>query len=480
MIDCITQYYRCPEAYCRFVARGPSGHSNGFFRLGEDITCYGNYCGDYPTNHHAGTLSDALSEIEISDGTVYLPFDPSQIVDNLRRETYAQNWRGKNVLSVFAELYYFLRPFLPVGIRKRLQKLYLNGWEEIPFPHWPVDFTVDKLLERLFLLAIRASGAEQIPFIWFWPNGAPSCAIMSHDVETMAGREFCKRLMDIEDSFGVKSSFEVIPEQRYKLTPEFLDSIRQRGFEVAVHDLNHDGHLYRDHEQFLGRVAKINSYGREYGAKGFRAGVLYRKQLWYDALQFEYDMSIPNVAHLDPQRGGCCTVMPYFIGNILELPVTTTQDYTLFNILNEYSTDLWKQQIKLIMERHGLMSFIVHPDYVLKPRELGLFEELLAELAHLRQERRIWIALPSEVNCWWRQRAQMQLIREGDGWKIEGEGVERARIAYASEKDGELVFSLPSHSVADCLDSSPTTVSQTRAKLVRKIESHGLAEERKR
>ena len=28
---------------------------------------------------------------------------------------------------------------------------------------------------------------------------------------------------------------------------------------------------------------KINSYGKKYSAEGFRAGVLYRKQVWYDA-----------------------------------------------------------------------------------------------------------------------------------------------------------------------------------------------------
>ena len=60
-------------------------------------------------------------------------------------------------------------------------------------------------------------------------------------------------------------------------------------------------------------------------------------------------MSVPNVAHLEPQRGGCCTVMPYFIGDILELPLTTTQDYSLFHILGDYSIALWKQQIELIL-----------------------------------------------------------------------------------------------------------------------------------
>ena len=36
----------------------------------------------------------------------------------------------------------------------------------------------------------------------------------------------------------------------------------------------------------------------------------------------------------------------------------------------------------------------------------------------------------------------MKLVPQGDGWRIEGEGSERARIAYASEHDGQLVYSL--------------------------------------
>ena len=37
---------------------------------------------------------------------------------------------------------------------------------------------------------------------------------------------------------------------------------------------------------------------------------------------------------------------------------------------------------------------------------------------------------------------EMNLVPQGDGWRIEGEGRERARIAYASEHDGQLVYSL--------------------------------------
>src|SRR5262249_44518482 len=145
----------------------------------------------------------------------------------------------------------------------------------------------------------------------FWPHGARACMTMTHDVETVTGRDFCQHLMDLDDTFGIKASFQVVPEGRYAVPSGFLASIRNRGFEVAIQDLNHDGRLYDDRKEFLRRAKKINEYAQKYGAKGFRAAVLYRRPEWYSALNFSYDMSIPNVAHLDPQPGGCCTVMPY-------------------------------------------------------------------------------------------------------------------------------------------------------------------------
>ena len=106
---------------------------------------------------------------------------------------------------------------------------------------------------------------------------------------------------------------------------------------MNVHDLNHDGHLFDNRGLFLERAKKINEYGRKWRAEGFRTGGMYRNAEWTDAFQFDYDMSFPNAAHLEPQRGGCCTVMPYFAGSLVELPLTTTQDYSLFHILGKYS-----------------------------------------------------------------------------------------------------------------------------------------------
>lgn len=445
--DALSQYYRCPELYARFGLKGDLSERRGFFRLGEQ-TVYGRCAGHAPANSPTEPLYDALQDADAESGTTELPFDPEEVIDNLRYERYCQNGNSQ-IDSAIAKLYYLVRPLMPVEVRKHLQKVRLDGWRDLPFPKWPVDRTVDQMAEQLLLLSLRAQGVDRIPFIWFWPDGAASCAVMTHDVETAAGRDFCSTLMDINDSFGIKSSFQVVPERRYEVPSSYLDSIRNRGFEINVQDLNHDGGLFRDRTEFLARAQKINSYGREFGAVGFRSAILYRRQEWYDALRFSYDMSVPNVAHLDPQRGGCCTVMPYYVGEILELPVTMTQDYSLFHILDDRSIDLWKQQSELIMQKHGLMNFIIHPDYITEARELKTYETLLSYLARLRSEQRVWIPLPREVDQWWRQRSQMKLVRRGDEWQIEGPGHERAQLAYASENNGQIEYTIDSRQAAE-------------------------------
>jgi len=329
---------------------------------------------------------------------------------------------------------------MPVGMRKYLQRWYFRGWETISFPNWPVDFTTERIFEQLFILTMRARNVRSIPFIWFWPEGATGCAVMTHDVETAAGRDFCTRLMDINDSFGIKSAFQIVPEKRYSVPQSLLDEISSRGFELNVHDLNHDGHLMKNRDEFLRRSSRINRYGRDFKASGFRSAMLHRNLEWYDALEFSYDMSVPNVAHLDPQRGGCCTVFPFFNGKMLELPVTMTQDYSLFHILQDYSLTRWKQQIALIMEKHGLMNFIVHPDYILEKDEREIYDSLLDYLRALKQHDGVWLALPREVDRWWRERSAMRIVPEGDGWRVEGKGSERARVAYAEEVNGRLTF----------------------------------------
>jgi hypothetical protein len=153
-------------------------------------------------------------------------------------------------------------------------------------------------------------------------------------------------------------------------------------------------------------------------------------------------MSMTNVAHLDPKRGGCCTVFPFFIGNILELPLTTAQDYSVFHILNDYSIALWKQQLAMLRQRNGLMSFLTHPDYLVDRRARAVYEKLLSHLLKMVIDEKIWAALPRDVDQWWRARAQMNLVQKNGQWQIEGHGSERARIAFATIDRNHLIYDI--------------------------------------
>jgi len=426
--------FRCGEDVANIVVDPNLSHDSGYFRFGSAAICYGQYSAGPPATRVTDSLHDAREAVAMNGYSVQVPFDPVQVVDNLRLERYDAGRAGAKTLtskSAVRDLYYLVRPALSISARKHLQRLYFRGWDRISFPKWPVDRTVEEVFEELLVLSMKSCGVRRLPFIWFWPAGARSCTIMTHDVETVVGRDHCSRLMDLDDSFGIKSSFQIVPEKRYSTSETLLQEIRQRGCEINVHDLNHDGRLMCNREEFLRRVERINRYVRQFDARGFRSAVMYRSLNWYDALDVSYDMSMPNVAHLDPQQGGCCTVFPFSIGNILELPVTTTQDYSLFHILRDYSIELWKRQISLIRQKHGLISFLIHPDYIIHETARCIYVELLEYLCDLRAQNETWIALPREVAAWWKARSELNLVKQGSAWRVEGEGSERARLAFA-------------------------------------------------
>src|SRR5262249_45208652 len=159
--------------------------------------------------------------------------------------------------SLIGRTYYMFRPYMPVRFRRQLQKLYLKGWHRIPFPTWPVDRTVETILNRMMHLSLESNPAAKIPFIWFWPDGYSGCMMMTHDVETAAGRDFCTKLADVDASFGIRASYQIVPEERYAVPSGFIDSLRATGSEINVHGLNHGPDLFRDHKEFLRQAEHI-------------------------------------------------------------------------------------------------------------------------------------------------------------------------------------------------------------------------------
>ena len=74
---------------------------------------------------------------------------------------------------------------------------------------------------ELMSLSVKANGNQRIPFVWFWPEEYQGCVLMTHDVEHEPGRAFCGDLMDMDERHGIRSSFQVVPEERYTVSESF-------------------------------------------------------------------------------------------------------------------------------------------------------------------------------------------------------------------------------------------------------------------
>ena len=174
----LVEYYRCAEGIGDFVPAGRLSDDSGFFKFGPEVICYGQSSSGVSAQAVAAGLHDSLQDVSIEGSILRLPFDPTQVINNLRCERYVMNTASATPKSALKSLvrngYYAIRPLLPVRIRRRMQQFRLRGWAEIPFPRWPVDRTVEDVIERLLLVSLQAQAIQRIPFIWFWPEGSPS------------------------------------------------------------------------------------------------------------------------------------------------------------------------------------------------------------------------------------------------------------------------------------------------------------------
>lgn len=278
-------------------------------------------------------------------------------------------------------LYYRLKPFIPAPIRIALRKQHALRIRDRASLAWP----------------ITPSAAEP-PEGWpGWPEGKRFAFVLTHDVESNRGLGRVKQLAEMEREFGFRSSFNFIPEGGYETPKELRIWLAAQGFEVGVHDLNHDGRLYESEESFTRKARRINDCLRDWNAVGFRSGFMMHHLDWIHQLDITYDASTFDIDPFEPEPYGVNTIFPFWVGaphstsesllmaaasgkykenvdfrsrpaegggGYMELPYTLPQDSTLFLFLGERTIDVWKQKLDWIVKHGGMALLNVHPDYV--------------------------------------------------------------------------------------------------------------------
>jgi glycosyltransferase involved in cell wall biosynthesis len=304
-------------------------------------------------------------------------------------------------------IYYGLKPFIPQLLRTAIRRRVATRLRKRTADVWPI-----------------MPGSERPPENWpGWPKGKRFALVLTHDVESKAGLDKCRPLMQLELDLGFRSSFNFVPEGNYRVPAELREELTATRFEVGIHDLKHDGRLFASHREFKRRAVRINEYAREWGASGFRSGFMLRNLDWLHDLDVHYDASTFDTDPFEPQPEGGHTIFPFWVprptdgsingqpstinassGGYVELPYTLPQDSTLFLVLRETTPEIWMRKLDWIAEHGGMVLLDAHPDYMsfggsrqtATEYPVALYREFLTYIK-TRYAGEYWHALPKEV-----------------------------------------------------------------------------------
>jgi hypothetical protein len=319
------------------------------------------------------------------------------------------------------KLYYSLKPMVPSSARRGVRKWFALRQRKKVGDIWPI-----------------LPGSEQPPKGWRgWPEGKKFALVLTHDVESQAGLNRCLPLMELEKKLGFRSSFNFIPRGEYRVPQILRDEMRSNGFEIGVHDLKHDGSLYRSRKEFARNASMINQHLQEWGAVGFRSGFMFHNLAWLHDLNIEYDLSTFDTDPFEPQPDGVHTIFPFWNEGAngkgyVEMPYTMPQDFTVFLLFQDHAMKIWFKKLDWIAEHGGMALMNVHPDYMnfQNPQSNGLtysgdlYKAFLEKVIE-RYGGQYWNPLPKDLAAWHKE--QRQTVLKPDG-------VERFNIVVSKPK----------------------------------------------
>jgi len=363
------------------------------------------------------------------DGSWLLPFDPDEVRDNYYSECYLSLMATRHRLRVqgrATDAYYHARVILPRSVQIWLRRRYATIQARATFPRWPIETALHDFFDMCLGLLADVCG-DRVPCIAPWPDGHSWALVLTHDVETAAGVAAARPVVELERSLGLRSCWNFVP-RRYELDESLIEELVADGFEVGVHGLRHDG---RDVQSLAGvrrRLPAIRAAADRWGSVGFRAPAMRRRWELMPLLGFDHDSSYPDTDAFEPQPGGCCTWLPFFNQDLVELPLTLPQDHTLFVILGHRDETAWVQKTRFLSQRGGLAQIVTHPDYLVQPEIMASYRRFLELFAN---DEGAWRALPREVSGWWRRRAASTLEPGAAGWCVQGPAAPQATVALS-------------------------------------------------
>ncbi len=295
--------------------------------------------------------------------------------------------------------FYLFKPVFPRPFQIFLRRRYVSSRRNLYRDIWPID---------------KRSGKP--PEGWKgWPEGKTFALVLTHDVESQKGQGKCRLLADLEEKYGFRSGFNFVAEQ-YKVDREYQSCLKEKGFEVGLHGIRHNGNPFRSRKVFDQQAERINHYLKEWNICGFRCPSMYHNLEWIGELDIEYDLSTFDTDPFEPQPDGVRTIFPFWVPGVsgrkgyVELPYTIPQDHGLFILQKEKNIHIWKNKLDWIAEQGGMALLNTHPDYInFNGENTGIdeypamfYRDFLEYLLD-RYQGRYWHVVPQQMARFWRE-----------------------------------------------------------------------------
>jgi len=333
-------------------------------------------------------------------------FNPQEAINFLLEEKYL-----KKIRPFYTRLPYGFPKIIPSYLKKRIKSIirYSNKKANISFPDWPIEKSVE-LIRAIFLecMQMQKVNTDKVKNR-FWPESKKFAIVLTHDVDTAKGFKNIDIIAAMEEEKGFVSTW-FMPAKGYNKDRAILNRLLDRGHEIAMHGDYHDNGLsFLSKDKMSARFKNCFDFIERYDVKGFRAPSLFHSPILMNVLSELgfYDSSMPDTGKLSPfpHTVGCCSVFPFIVNNVLEIPISLPLDSSLiflkFN--SEDIVNIWKKKTQWLKQIGGLLLLDTHPEphFIADSQYLQSYKLFLDELSVYNDA---WKTTAGSVADWWTRR----------------------------------------------------------------------------
>jgi hypothetical protein len=303
----------------------------------------------------------------------------------------------------------------------------IRGRARLTFPRWPCETALIEYWRRWLSDTLEELRLSDGWHLAFWPEGARCSIVLTHDIHNVNDLAQIDEISDLEERFGFRSAW-YLPLEDLEVDWRRICALQSRGFEFGVGGVR--GADASSSEPALRRLRpRLEQTIRGHQIRGFRAPSVCRNVAWISGLDFDFDSTFCDTDPFDSKPGGTCSIFPFFIGGMVELPVTLGRDHTLIQFLRRNPLSIWSLKARWIASAGGMILAATEPRFLSVESYLAAYKDLLTELSGLQA----WRARPSEVAAWWRHRNQASLLISQTKPVLAGSDVRSLTIQKLSE-----------------------------------------------